>query len=81
MTKFREVSAEEFKAFLKAYPRPLCFDVAGMCEPPLATYNDFTIAPLWPDSVVASHRYNYYTDEPERFAILQLTDTTEGEVS
>jgi hypothetical protein len=50
-------TAEEFDSFLKAYPRPLERDVAGMYEPPLVTYNDFTLG-NWPESVVASHSFS-----------------------
>lgn len=47
----------EFQAFLVAYPRPLVRDVFGAFEPPLLTYNDFTLG-AWPDSVVASVMLN-----------------------
>lgn len=52
--EMRDVSKDEFAAFLKAYPRKLERDVYAACEPPMVTYNDFERAPYWPDSIVAS---------------------------
>jgi hypothetical protein len=48
----RKVTKEEYKAFIEAYPRPLERDITGICDPPLETYNDFTLG-IWPDSSVA----------------------------
>lgn len=53
--RFREVTEVEFDAFLAAYPRKLERDVNMTCDPPFVTYNDFTMAPAWPESVVASY--------------------------
>lgn len=53
--KFKSVTKEEFDAFVRAYPRKLVADVAGMFEPPLVSFNDFTIADKWPDSIVAKY--------------------------
>lgn len=55
---FREVNKDEFDAFIAAYPRKLVRDVAGMYEPPILTYNDFDVAPKWPESVVAKVSLN-----------------------
>ncbi len=49
----RECTKEELLAFVASYPRPLERDVYGAHEPPLVTFNDFTLG-KWPDSVVAS---------------------------
>jgi hypothetical protein len=49
----RNVSKEEFDAFVAAYPRSLERDVARMYEPHLLTLNDFSGGKVWPDSVVA----------------------------
>lgn len=49
-----DVTEEAFRAFVKNYPRRLERDVYGACEPPLITYNDFELAPAWPESIVAS---------------------------
>lgn len=51
----KPATAEEFAAFLAAYPRPLERDVTGICEPPFVSFNDFSRAAMWPDSVVASY--------------------------
>jgi hypothetical protein len=48
----RNVSKEELDAFVKAYPRTLKKNINGIMEPPLLTYNDFTLGD-WPQSVVA----------------------------
>lgn len=57
--KRKKVSEAEFKAFLAAYPRKLETDVAAMYEPPLVTFNDFTLG-VWPESIVASHSFTDY---------------------
>lgn len=61
--KFSAVNRTDFDAFLKAYPRPLVRDVAGMCEPPLVTFNDFSLG-KWPECIVASHCLNDRPDDP-----------------
>lgn len=50
---FVEVSREDFRKFVDAYPSQLSFDCTAICEPPLATYNDFSGGKAWPNSVVA----------------------------
>jgi hypothetical protein len=55
MNRLEKCSKDEFDAILSGYPRELVKDVFAAYEPPPVTYNDFTIAPRWPDSVVASH--------------------------
>lgn len=54
MNSRRIVTKEEFDDFIDAYPAPLTKDVAGIFEPPLLTYNDFSSGKVWPASVVAS---------------------------
>ncbi len=49
---YNKVTEKEFKNFLIEYPDRLVKNVAGMFDPPLLTYNDFTLG-NWPDSVVA----------------------------
>lgn len=49
----KQCTAEELKTFLDHYPRPLVVDITGICDPPLQTWNDFTLG-VWPRSVVAS---------------------------
>jgi hypothetical protein len=54
-----QVTKEEFEQFIGNYPNTLETNVAQTFEPPLKTWNDFTIAPKWPNSVVAfSHLYD-----------------------
>lgn len=55
MKSLKPCTKEEFDAFLAAYPRRVERDVYMAGEPPLVTYNDFSLAPAWPQSVVASH--------------------------
>jgi hypothetical protein len=50
----RVVTKAEFDAFIAAYPRKLIKDVCAVGEPALLSYNDFTVAPQWPGSIVAS---------------------------
>ena len=53
--EFREVSHDEFRKFVAAYPNELAVDKCGISEPPLISYNDFTTGLRWPDSMVAKH--------------------------
>lgn len=53
----KKVSKEEFYKFVNSYPRKLEYDVTGYFDPPLATFNDFTLGD-WPDSIVASYSKN-----------------------
>lgn len=43
----------EFREFIESYPNPLEKNISRMCEPPLLTYNDFSLGD-WPNSIVAS---------------------------
>ena len=54
----REVTREEFDAFIAVYPERLDKNVTAIFEPPILSYNDFVKAPKWPDSVVAFVRLN-----------------------
>jgi hypothetical protein len=52
--EWKELSRDEFVAWNKNYPKGRVErDVNGVYEPPLVTWNDFTLAPTWPDSTVA----------------------------
>lgn len=62
---FKEVSEEEFKKFIKDYPRKLDCDVCGISDPPSISYNDFELANRWPWSIVASTMG--YSDDPEDY--------------
>jgi hypothetical protein len=77
MRNLKSCTKEEFDAFVADYPRPLQRDVFGACEPPVLTLNDFTLAPMWPDSVVASYHIGddpassvVYYGPPSGFQIL-----------
>jgi len=50
----KKLTKPEFDMWLRQYPRELERDVFGAAEPPFVTWNDFTIAPQWPQSIVAS---------------------------
>jgi hypothetical protein len=53
MTEFTQVTEEEFKTFLNEYPKSkLEWNCTGICEPPIGTYNDFSLGD-WPESIVA----------------------------
>lgn len=60
----KEVSEVEWRAFLEKYPRKLVRDVFAVCEPPYVTFNDFELAPKWPESIVASCIWRYYETDP-----------------
>lgn len=54
MKNLIECTEQEMRDFVATYPRPLERDVYGAHEPPLVTFNDFTLG-VWPESVVASY--------------------------
>lgn len=58
---FMEVTEDELKAFIQGYGKPLEKDVFRALEPPLVTYNDFTLG-NWPESIVAKY---FMGDPPE----------------
>lgn len=68
MGEREKVSKAEFLDFIKNYPRKLDVDICGISDPPLKTYNDFTIADKWPESVVAS-TFKYPSNEEDRYYI------------
>ena len=51
--KFIEVTHDEYVAFIKNWPNKLEFNCAGIFEPPLGSYNDFSNGKVWPESIVA----------------------------
>lgn len=62
--EYKKVTKEEFEKFIKEYPRELKVDVCGIYEPPLISYNDFTLG-RWAKSVVA---YTYlYDNDPNGY--------------
>lgn len=69
MKKSKQVTKEEFELFIKNYPHELEIDVCGIFEPPIKSYNDFTIG-MWPESVVAyislgKDTYGYFKTKEE----------------
>jgi hypothetical protein len=58
----RQVTKEEFDSHIRAWPRTLEFNIYGAHEPPLATFNDFTLG-NWPESVVASYNKDDWLDD------------------
>jgi hypothetical protein len=68
---YMPVSKEDFIKFIKTYPRKLDYDVCGICDPPIITYNDFELANRWPYSIVAKtwaysdNPTDYYYEPPE----------------
>ena len=54
-TEYIDATPEELKAFIDAYPRPLTPYISGIFDPPLYSFNDFTLGD-YPESVVAMYR-------------------------
>lgn len=50
---WKQVTREEFEAFVRDYGKPLTYDVCQIPEPPLLSYNDFSWGKVWPESMVA----------------------------
>lgn len=59
MTKFKQVNKQDFYSFIESWPNKLNYDVAGMFEPPLASYNDFSGGKMWPESIVAKIKMDW----------------------
>jgi hypothetical protein len=51
------VTKEEFERFVISYPGHLERDIAHFAEPPVVTYNDFSLG-MWPRSIVARHTFD-----------------------
>lgn len=64
-SEFLEVSENDFKAFIRAYPTLLEQDICGISEPPLISFNDFRGGKKWPESMVAK----YHDSEPRKYWI------------
>ena len=61
----KDVTKEEYVAFIKNYPRKLEADCCAISDPPLITHNDFELANRWPYSIVAEHYA--YSDDPNDY--------------
>lgn len=73
MPDLKECTADELEAFISSYPRELTRDVYAVVEPPLVTFNDFTLG-KWPESVVASYSQIYFGQPEGGFRILASPD-------
>jgi len=51
-TKWKKVSKEKFEKFRSEYKTNLIYDVCGIFDPPIGSYNDFSDGKIWPESVV-----------------------------
>ena len=60
----KSVNKAEFQEFISNYPRKLEVDICGICDPPLVSYNDFSIG-KWPESIVA--KTLKYDDDPKGY--------------
>jgi len=58
------VSKEDFDSFISKYQNKLNVDVAQMFDPPIKTYNDFTLG-VWPDSAVCYISLCYMNEKME----------------
>lgn len=52
MSEWKPCTKDELEAHLATFPN-LDRDVAGMCDPPLISWNDFSEGKIWPESMVA----------------------------
>ena len=68
--KFREVTQDEFWEFVKSYPRKLVSGVHRIVDPPLKTYEDYTLG-VWSESIVAKIVLNEFYDKPNKFTVLR----------
>jgi hypothetical protein len=85
MAQFIEVSKEKYVEFVNNYPKELVFDVCGIREPPLGSYNDFSGGKVWPESMVAKEDRDWLgpngeTDHkiPGKFWKYYILDITKG---
>ena len=71
--KWKSVSREEFKSFVSRYKPKLFYDVCGIFDPPIGSYNDFSGGKTWPDSMVCyiSLGGGSHIDNPNEYFILQ----------
>jgi len=76
MENFIQVPKEDFQKFIKEYPNKLDYDVTGICDPPLGSYNDFTNGEVWPESMVAKIMLydgsDYYDNKQPEYFIKML---------
>ena len=68
--KLEKCTKEEWREFLNNYPNKLQEDFYMDAY----SYNDFTIAKKWPDSIVALAFPGYGPDDPDTFKIAKNMD-------
>jgi hypothetical protein len=66
----RECSEAELQAFVAAYPRALVVDVYRVPEPPVVTWNDFSLG-VWPQSIVCGKVLESYLGDPATFFVCE----------
>ena len=59
---YKEVTKEELINFVNSYHTKLHWDVYAINEPPIGTYNDFTLNKMWPDTIVAQVYMNWISE-------------------
>lgn len=73
MSKFKQVTEQEFNEFVDNYPNKLLWNVTRICEPPMGNHNDFTSGKVWPESmvtkVVLTNGEAYYDHEPNSYYV------------
>jgi hypothetical protein len=52
--EWRQVGEDEFRTWIRAYPRPLEASAVTVGEPAVMAFNDWMLG-VWPESVVASY--------------------------
>jgi len=63
--KYKEVNKQELESFVNSYKSTLEYSVTTICEPPLASYNDFTNGKKWPESIVAKIKMHWLSENGE----------------
>ncbi len=66
LMKWKEVTRDEFYAYIEAYPRPLDVDICGITDPPTVSYDDVTLG-NWPESLVAKYFREYEPGETNTY--------------
>ena len=67
MTEWKEVSEEEMRQYIAAYPRKLHFDTCFIVEPPTATFNDIVNG----EAIPVAKYYDDYLDNNKRHCFIR----------
>lgn len=78
--KWISVPREAFLKFVSEYRPKLVYDVCGIFDPPIGSYNDFSGGKAWPDSVVCyiSLGGMSHVDNPYEYFILRGLTNEDG---